>query len=89
MSLEAFLRSASSTSVTTPANAEFVEGECLSITSDGMYFKVPEWDGGRHSFGPAPWPKTALAEQPVAGVRVLVLFLGGGVGNPWVLSWWP
>lgn len=87
MSLEAFLRTVGASPSPSAPGCSIVEGECLSVAPEGMYFTVKSWDGGKHSFGPAPWPQTA--ETPTAGARVLVLFLDAGIERPWVLSWWP
>lgn len=81
---------------------QFVEGKIKSITSDGAMFTVPDWDGGTHVFGPAPWPVSrvepaAVADlglhdhdgtKPPAGSRCLVVFVGTGVDRPWILGWW-
>ncbi len=75
----------------------FVEGSLFDVTPDGARFTVPSWDGGKHVFGPAPWPLSRVeptgahdheASVPPRGARVLVLFLGAGVERPWVLGWW-
>lgn len=39
------------------------EGRVLDITAAGMRFTVPDWDGGKHVFGPAPWPMSRV--EPV------------------------
>lgn len=80
----------------------FVEGTVVAITPAGMTFRVKEWDGGKHVFGPAPWPMSRVQPYPVeppnhdhvetppaAGWRVLVLFLGEGISRPWVIGVWP
>ncbi len=64
-----------------------VEGRVLDVSGAGMRFVIPDWDEGKHVFGPAPWTITPTA--PSSGARALVLFLGGGIENPWVLGWWP
>lgn len=80
----------------------FAEGRLLDVSSAGARFTVPEWDGGKHVFGPAPWPLSRVepavvgvdgahdheATVPPRGARVLVLFLGAGVERPWILGWW-
>lgn len=86
MSLDSFLQSFQAKAAPS-STASFVEAECHSVGSDGIYFTVNSWDGDRHLFGPAPWTVTTPA--PVKGDRVLVLFLGAGVDRPWVLGWWP
>lgn len=78
-----------------------VEGEVYDVTPAGMRFTIKSWDGGKHVFGPAPWPMSRVeaasdggplhdhAETvPAPGARCLVLFLGGGVDRPWVLGVW-
>lgn len=76
----------------------FVEGSVVSITAAGLTFRVKEWDGGKHVFGPAPWPMSRVESasahdhaetKPSAGDRCLVLFLGSGISNPWVIGVWP
>lgn len=75
-----------------------VEGKVHAVTAKGMTFTVPAWDGGKHVFGPAPWPMSRVevasshdhAETvPARGARCLVLFIGGGIDRPWILGWWP
>lgn len=79
-----------------------VEGKVHDVGPKGMRFTVPDWDGGKHVFGPAPWPMSRVqpasdgdpehdhAETaPARGARCLVLFIGGGIDRPWVLGWWP
>ena len=83
---DTFLQSFQSKSVSANASS-FVEAEYSRMDSNGLYFTVKSWDGGKHVFGPAPWTVTTPA--PVSGDRVLVLFLGAGVERPWVLGWWP
>lgn len=77
--------------------ARIVEGVIKSVTADGAYFTVPTWDHGKHVFGPAPWPKSAVevasahdhdATTPPAGSRCLVVFAGTGIERPWVIGWW-
>lgn len=75
-----------------------VEARVHDVSSTGMRFTIPSWDGGKHVFGPAPWPMSRVqpydthdhAETvPTAGSRALVLFLGDGISNPWVIGVWP
>ena len=84
----------------------FAEGQVFDVSSAGMRFTVREWDGGRHIFGPAPWPRAQVEAVshshpdgaavshihsetvPARGARVLVLFRGHGVENPWVVGVW-
>jgi hypothetical protein len=97
MNIDAFIRSQPLRSQST--SNSFVEGECHSVTAEGMYFTIDGWDEGKYVFGPAPWPTSRVdlgpdahdhsETVPTAGDRVLVLFLGGGVERPWVLGWWP
>ncbi len=81
-------------SAATQANT-FVEGVVFDVAPAGMRFTIPEWDNGRHVFGPAPWPASRVepadhhAEAtPRRGARALVLFLGEGIERPWILGWW-
>lgn len=80
----------------------FVEGTVVAITAKGMTFRVKDWDGGKHVFGPAPWPMSRVESasdgdpshdhaetKPAAGWRCLILFLGEGISNPWVIGVWP
>jgi hypothetical protein len=80
-----------------------VEGKVKNVDAKGLYFTVPDWDGGKFTFGPAPWPVSRVepavsgadaphdhAEtKPSAGDRCLVVFEGEGVSNPWCVGWWP
>lgn len=81
----------------------FVEGRVRSTTPEGAMFVVPNWDGGKHLFGPAPWPKSRVepkdlggelgshdhaATEPPVGSRCVVVFVGAGVDRPWILGWW-
>lgn len=86
-----------------PTN-NFVEGKIRSITAEGILFTVPAWDNEMHVFGPAPWTRyryrvedTATGDHglhtheitdPPVGARCVVVFIGTGVSNPWVLGWW-
>lgn len=76
----------------------FVEGSVVAATPNGVTFRVKNWDDGRHLFGPAPWPLSRVESAgghdhvetpPLAGWRCLVLFLGEGISNPWVIGVWP
>lgn len=76
----------------------FVEAEVFDVVPAGMRFTIPDWDGGKHVFGPAPWPMSRVETAqlhdhsetvPAKGSRVLVLFLGDGVDRPWVIGVWP
>lgn len=53
-----------------------VEGVVDAVTAAGMTFTVPGWDGGRHLFGPAPWPVSRV-EPTDHGHRVSHT-MGGG-----------
>ncbi len=37
------------------------------------------------AFGPCPLPP-GLTEAPAAGTRCLILFVGAGTGNPWIVG---
>lgn len=41
-----------------------VEGVVHSVVAAGLRFTVPDWDGGIHVFGPAPWPRSLV--EPTA-----------------------
>ena len=93
----------------------FVEGLIADLSSSGARFTVPSWDGGKHVFGPAPWPMSRIEPEqlhmhpvshttgggpaqpvphdhvetkPARGARCLVVFVGNGIENPWILGWW-
>lgn len=96
MSFENFLKVVADTSTTGLSSVRvdrFVEARASSVSEAGLYFTIPEWDGGRHAFGPAPWVASRVEggtpSTPASGDRILVLFLGGDVAHPWVLGWWP
>lgn len=78
-------------------DSTIVEGRIQSATASGATFTVPSWDKGRHVFGPAPWPMSRvepteghdhIETTPPKGARCLVVFVGTGVSNPWILGWW-
>lgn len=47
-------------------------------------------DHGMHDHGPHVHANHDHGEtKPVKGDRCLVVFVGGGVENPWVVAWWP
>jgi hypothetical protein len=56
-------------------------------------------DNGTLVIGGTPEPHTHTSphthqvpipvNQPVGGDRCLVVFVGGGVEDPWVIGWWP
>lgn len=84
--------------VVTPPSV--VEGRIKGVSPAGAMFTIPSWDGGKHEFGPAPWPISAVepgggeahdhtGTPPPAGARALVVFVGDGIGNPWIVGWWP
>jgi len=54
----------------------FVEGVILDVTSGGARFTVPDWDGGRHVFGPAPWPVSRV--EPTDHSHSVSHSMGGG-----------
>lgn len=59
MSIETFLGAISRPTSVTQENS-VAEGRVEEITSRGMTFTIPGWDGGRHVFGPAPWPASRV-----------------------------
>lgn len=83
---EAFRETMSAKGSAEGVRDSFVEGEYHSVNASGLFFTVSSWDDGKHVFGPAPW-RGGVA--PTAGSRVLVVFVGVGVGSPWVLGLWP
>lgn len=105
MSLQAFRDALASPRTPSPqAAARFVEGEAYDVGPKGMRFTVEDWDGGKHVFGPAPWAMSRVEPAPqdyaggthdhvetapTRGDRVLVLFLGDGIDQSWILGWWP
>lgn len=89
---------------TNAQSTQFFEGKVLNVAAEGLYFIVPDWDQGRHKFGPAPWPRTLVepssdgdpmhdheGSTPSPGDRCLALLLNRPDGStvPWVLGWWP
>lgn len=98
MSTDAFLPYRSPRAASAESQNTFVEGTVVAVTPAGMTFRVKSWDGGKHVFGPAPWPMSRVESSgghdhaetlPAAGARCLVLFLGDGISNPWVIGVWP
>lgn len=81
---------------TAPQAPGFLEGRIKSADNTGAYFTLPDFDGGKYLFGPAPWPnvKTIVGGitypqiPPPVGARCLVAFVGSGIDRPWVLGWW-
>lgn len=79
---------------------QFAEGIIKAVKPEGATFTIPDWDNGKHVFGPAPWPRslakpivggdghTHETSEPPVGSRCLVLFVGAGVDRPWILGWW-
>lgn len=78
-----------------------VEGRVNTVTPQGVKFTIPDFDGGKHVFGPAPYTLAAVdpaagpdvhdhaGTAPPVGSRCLVVFVGLGIDRPWVLAWWP
>jgi hypothetical protein len=58
--LESTLLGRRPTKKPTPGGATFTEGVVERVGSDGMYFKLPSWDRGKHIFGPCPWPMSRV-----------------------------
>lgn len=80
------------------------EGVIHSVDPKGAYFTVPDWDDGKHKFGPCPWPRTLLAtsavgdhgthdhegDAPTVGARCLVQsYYKRGEELFWIVGWWP
>jgi hypothetical protein len=65
--------------------------EDASSVTDPLYVTVDAFDGGRHRFGPCPWPSrvdaTGAAMLPNKGD--LVLISEDDKEQPWILAWWP
>lgn len=84
------------------SSLRIVEGRIRSGTATAATFTVPAWDDGRHVFGPAPLNAALIDEAvsgdhgphiheplvPSQGSLCLVLFLGNGVDNAYILGWW-
>jgi hypothetical protein len=67
-----------------------VLGRVITADASGVRFTIPEWDGGKHEFGPSPW---SMGEaEPPDGAWCLVAFLPPTPDMPglrsWVLGWW-
>lgn len=39
-------------------------GRIRSVDARGVIFTLPDYDGGRHTFGPAPWNRGGAASTP-------------------------
>ncbi|MCA1781992.1 MAG: hypothetical protein ABR616_05780 [Dermatophilaceae bacterium] len=50
----------STTQLAAPPAQRFVEGRVKNVTSAGVTFTVPDWDKGKHVFGPAPLAGAAV-----------------------------
>jgi hypothetical protein len=74
-----------------PTPVGFVEATIVSYAPEGVRFTVDRFDGGRHTFGPAPVALTGPepTQPPPPGTRCLVVFVGAGTGTPWVVGWHP
>jgi hypothetical protein len=69
-------------------NPGVAEGIVKSVDpATGVMFIVPDFDDGVYAFGPAPYPLADPA--PAAGDRCLVVWVGQGVDNPWIIGSWP
>lgn len=60
------------------------EGEVWDVGPAGLRFTIKDWDGGKHVFGPAPWPMSRV--EPVSHthpvtVTVSDTYSGGGSGS--------
>lgn len=78
-----------------------VEGVIRDVTAAGCRFTIPDYDGGRHVFGPAPWSMSRVEPTgghdhpetgPPTGARCLVVFVPPTPDHPglrpWVVAWW-
>jgi hypothetical protein len=71
------------------------EGKVIGVDADGVRFTIPVWDGGKHEFGPVPYPVWTDAGRALLGPQkdntCLVVFLGNNSDvdsqTPWVLGW--
>ena len=63
-----------------------VEGVIISVSSRGAIFTIPDYDNGVFRYGPAKWCNGGA--PPAVGADCLVLFVGVGINNPWILAWW-
>lgn len=50
-----------------PQAALPMEGVVRSVAAAGVSFVVPDYDGGRHLFGPAPWHRGSAAATDADG----------------------
>lgn len=65
-------------------------GRVTKIVAAGVVFVLDDWDGGVHEFGPAPWNHAGnVPTPPPVGADCLVIFVGAGIGRPWVVAWAP
>jgi hypothetical protein len=62
-------------------------GSISRVTDAGAYFTVPSFDTAME-YGPAPYPGTT---EPPAGTSCAVVFVGTGVSQPLILTFygWP
>lgn len=62
-------------------------GAISRVTDAGAYFTIPSFDTAME-YGPAPYPGT---DEPPAGTSCAVVFVGTGVTQPLVLTFygWP
>jgi hypothetical protein len=58
------------------------EAVITAVTGAVCYFTIPAI-GGAFQYGPAPYP---AGSAPAAGMRCLAVFVGAGVGDPWVIG---
>jgi hypothetical protein len=61
-----------------------------AVTLPCVWFALPETYGPEPGFGPAPYqPATTVGwpfDLPPVGAPVIVIFIGNGVGRPYVVS---
>ena len=58
-----------------------VEGRVHDVGPAGLRFTVPDWDGGTHVFGPAPWPMSRV-EIEAQHSHPVSHSMGGGPASP-------
>lgn len=75
-----------------PANVripKIIIGRVLGVTPAGLRFTIPSWDGGRHAWGPCPWPSWSQV-APTPGDRCFIIFIREREGEtPVCVGWEP
>lgn len=84
---------------TRSATPTIVEGRIVNVTPGGAEFVLPDYDGGKHKFGPSPWARSGVQPGgtdlhdhedtgPVVGAWCLVVFVPPGLRRSWIVGWW-